>query len=111
MKKKQPEFDWLNRISWRVMGGLIASLLLVVGGMTQVAQAHQAEPTVVQTTSKNRHQVKRQEVIDSRSGALLLVATNENDSTTKVNEISIAFFIAILVIGGSCWYRARHYEK
>ncbi|AVK62978.1 hypothetical protein C5Z26_02045 [Lactobacillus sp. CBA3606] len=111
MEKKQPEFDWLNRINWRMLGVLIASLVLVVGSKTQVVQAHQSEPTMVQTASKSRYQVKHPEVIDSRSGALLVVATNGNDSTTKVNEISIAFLIAVLVIGGSCWYRARHYEK
>lgn len=109
MKSHQEILVWLtglrqNGHKWRWLIVFTVSLLLVFGGLTWQIKASTSHTEVTPRSAKT-------ELFDSRTGAMLAMATNQDANANKVNQLSIALVVAGGVVGSYCWYRAKHPQK
>jgi len=109
MKSHQQVLVWLtglraNGHKWRWLIVLTMSLLFSFG---QLGWQAQARTTRVVPQS---HSVKT-ELFDSRTGAMLALATSHDGHANQINQLSLALLVAGGVIGSYCWYRAKHLQK
>ncbi|MFC6294038.1 hypothetical protein ACFQH1_02150 [Lactiplantibacillus daoliensis] len=109
MKSHQQVLVWLtglraNGRKWRWLIVLTMSVLFSFG---QFGWQVQASTTPVMTQP---HSVKA-ELFDSRTGAMLSLATTHDGHANQINQLSLVLLVSSGVIGSYCWYRAKHLQK
>lgn len=109
MKSHQRVLVWLtglreNGHKWRWLIVLMMSLVLVFGGLSWQIKASTAR-------SESPAHLAKSELFDSRTGAMLAMATNQDANANKVNQLSLALVVAGGTVGSYCWYRAKHVKK
>lgn len=109
MKSHQQILVWLSGLRenghrWHWLVVMSLSFALLVGGLGWQAQASAFQNNRFVQSSKT-------ELFDSRTGAMLAMATNHDANANKINQLSLGFLAAGSVVGGYCWYRAKHRQR
>ncbi|BDZ30845.1 hypothetical protein RA086_06695 [Lactiplantibacillus sp. WILCCON 0030] len=109
MKSHQEILVWLtglrdNGHTWRWLIVFTMSLFLFLGGCGWQAQASVTSSTTAAPATKV-------ELYDSRTGAMLSMATKHDTNANRVNQIGLAFLTAGVIGGSFCWYRLKRSRK
>lgn len=106
MKSHQEILVWLSGLRengrrWHWLVVMSLSFALLIGGLGWQAQA----------SAFQNNRSSKTELFDSRTGAMLAIATNHDANANKINQLSLGFLAAGGVVGSYCWYRAKHRQR